>query len=94
MTPLRLQRLLDHYGTARSGTGGRRARRRRRWLLSHDAAHRNASRHEARFATWARRVDLERAAGASSTTAVAGSGCGDEPGYPILDPIPRAARRC
>jgi DNA processing protein len=86
MTPLRLQRLVDHYRSARAALEAVQRGDGARWLLSHARAPERIAA-EARLATWARRVDPDRA----HRQLVDRRGrvwLRDEPGYPILDPIP------
>jgi len=86
MTPLRLQRLLDQYGTPRAAVAAVERGTGARWLLSTMRAPERVAQ-EARFATWARRVDRERARrhlhDRRGRVWLRG-----EPDYPILDPIP------
>ena len=86
MTPLRLQRLLDHYGTPRAALTAVERGAGARWLLSTMRAPERVAQ-EARFATWARRVDRERARRQLHDRR-GRVWLRDEPVYPILDPIP------
>jgi len=86
MTPLRMQKLLDHYGAPRvalsaveRGTGAQ-------WLLSTMRRPERAG-YDARFRTWAQRVDRERAR-QQLLDRRGRVWLRDEPTYPIIDLIP------
>jgi DNA processing protein len=86
MTPLRMQQLLDRYRSASAALTAVQRGDGARWLLSRmRASDRVGS--EARLVTWARRVDPDR------TRHLLLDRRGrvwlrDEPGYPILEPVP------
>ena len=86
MTPPRMQRLLDHYGTAGAAAAAVERGHGARWLLSTLRAPERAG-YAARFGTWARRVDRERAR-RQLHDRHGRVWLRDEPGYPILDPVP------
>jgi DNA processing protein len=86
MTPLRLQRLLDHYRTPRAALLAVQRGDGARWLLAQMRAPERIA-WATRLGTWARRVDpdgarrqLEDRRGRVWLR--------DEPGYPIVGPIP------
>ena len=86
MTPRRLQKLFDHYGAPRAALAAVERGTGATWLLSTMRAPERAA-SDARFRTWARRVDRER----DRRQLHSRRGrvwLRDQPGYPILDPIP------